>query len=375
MDKVAQLYKDSGYPAAERLYQIVKKEGISGVTKADVVKFLADQTTASLHTRAPNPKRNAIPITTSDASRDFQMDLLDFQSVKNKGNKGMAWAFIIEDVFNRKAYIEPIKTKSPSEVLPALKNAFEKLGVPMRITADDGSEWKGAVGEFLESKLISLDAKAHLHTRMGIIDSFARFVKNSLGKHFTATQSTNWIDYIPTLLAAYHRTPHSGLPKGMTPDEATDPVKATEVRDAAYEKVVAAEKGRKVSNIIVGSHVRVIKRKELFDRGYQVRWSIPIYTVDEIDSDGTWYTLSNGKKYRLHQLQEVKAPKTKAASDLEERKEPEIKDVQRKARFDAKTENILKFKEGVSESNRREGLRERAPSSQLVHSKYGTVRW
>jgi hypothetical protein len=216
MEKVAQLYRDSGYPATERLWQIVKKEGVTGVTKGDIAKFISDQTTAQLHTRAPDPKRNAIPITTSAGSRDFQMDLLDFQAVKNKGNKGMAWTFIIEDIFNRKAYMEPIRTKSPEDVLPALKNAFNNLGIPMRITSDDGAEWKGTVAKFLHDQNISLDAQAHLHSRMGVIDSFARFVKNSFGKHFTATQSTNWIDYVPTLLAAYHRTPHSGLPKGMT---------------------------------------------------------------------------------------------------------------------------------------------------------------
>jgi len=351
----------------------VKKEGIAGVTKADVVKFIAAQTTAQLHTRAPDPKRNAIPITTSAGSRDFQMDLLDQSAVKNKGNKGMAWAFIIEDIFNRKAYMEPIKTKSPNDVLSALKTAFEKLGVPMRITADDGSEWKGAVADFLHAQNVSLDAKAHLHSRMGIIDSFARFVKNSFGKHFTATQSTNWIDYVPTLLNAYHRTPHGGLPKGMSPDEATDPVAAAQVLDATYDKVVAAESGKKVSNIVVGSHVRILKRKLLFDRGYQVRWSIAIYIVEAIDKEKIWFTLSNGKKYRAFQLQKVNPPKTEAASDLEE-PVSEVKDVQREARFSHRTERLLGT-EGIQQNNKREGLRERAPSSQLVHSLYGQVKW
>ena len=36
---------------------------------------------------------------------------------------------------------------------------------------------------------------------------------------------------------------------------------------------------------------------------------------------------------------------------------------------------ILKHKEGVSQSNRREGLRERKPQAQLEHSEFGRINW
>ena len=50
-------------------------------------------------------------------------------------------------------------------------------------------------------------------------------------------------------------------------------------------------------------------------------------------------------------------------------------DVAREAKFNHKTDQILKFKEGVDLANRRQGLRERKPQSQLEHSLFGKINW
>ena len=42
-------------------------------------------------------------------------------------NKGMNWILLVEDIFSRKSFAAPIKTKSPNDVLPALNKAFETL--------------------------------------------------------------------------------------------------------------------------------------------------------------------------------------------------------------------------------------------------------
>jgi len=60
---------------------------------------------------------------------------------------------------------------------------------------------------------------------------------------------------------------------------------------------------------------------------------------------------------------------------MEERKEPEVKDVQKEAKQSYRSEQILKHKEGVSHSNITRQLRERKPDNQLFHSLYGQVRW
>lgn len=374
MDKIQEIYQNSGYPAAQRLYDIAKKKGIT-VSKADIVKFIADQLPAQLHAKPVDPKKHQVPITTSAPSRDFQMDLLDESAYKHN-NRGYNWAFIIEDIFNRRIYIEAIKTKSPKDVLPALENGFEKLGVPMRISSDDGSEFKGVVGLFLESKGVLLDAKAHLHTRLGIIDSLSRFIKNSFSKHFTATKSTNWIDYIPRLIDGYENAPHGGLPKNMSPNEALDPIASTLVRDHQHQRIIAAKEGKKPIQFVVGDRVRVLKRKGIFDKGYLTKYSVEIFTITSIDERGIWIELNNSKRYRVFQLRKATEKVSEAVNDGEQKEQEPVKlDVQRQNHFDKKTETILKFKEGLSAENRRTGLRERKPQNMVLDENYGKINW
>jgi hypothetical protein len=55
------------------------------------------------------------------------------------------------DIFTRKGYAQPVKTKSPPFVLSALQNM--KV-LPLSITHDDGNEWKGVFKAFLAEKNI-----------------------------------------------------------------------------------------------------------------------------------------------------------------------------------------------------------------------------
>ena len=118
-------------------------------------------------------------------------------------------------------------------------------------------------------------------------------------------------------------------------------------------------------------HVRVLKRKQIFDRGYQVKYSLIVYTIEKID--GLWYVLNNGKQYREGDLQRISAPKA-----VVEDKSPEVApiiDVRAAAVEEHKVENHLKFNEGVDQTNRRSGLRERKPSAMSVDERYGRVLW
>lgn len=393
--EIEELWKSHGYPGAQRLWSIVKGK-VSGVKLKDVQEFVANQETAQLHKKAPvDTKSNHI--TSSANQHDYQADLLDLAKY-GKSNGGNNWCLLVEDIFNRKAFAAPLKTKSPNDVLPALNKAFEVMGKPqLTLKTDQGGEFKGVVGKKLkELHIVHHTAEVGDHRVLGMIDSLCRFFKNAIHRHFTQTQSTNWIDYLPTLVQSYNNTPHSSL-KGMSPVEAER--KETVTRNLTYNMVTRDKREPKFA---VGDTVRVLKRKMTFDRGYETKWSIQRFTIEAID--GLYYVLSNGKRYREHQLTKVKpameekkvaveeekkeeavvetrAPLApgRARSPTPERKAPEKSeegrfDVARQAKFDKKTADILKFKEGVSASNRREGLRERKVN-QLEHARYGKVKW
>jgi transposase InsO family protein len=372
--KLEQIWKDSGYPAAQRLYAIVKRTE-PDVKLKDVQNFIASQETAQLHKRAPKDTKSH-HITSAGNHLDYQADLLDLAKYARQ-NRGMNWILLVEDIFNRKSYAAPLKTKSPNDVLPALNKAFEYLGKPqLTLVTDSGTEFKGVVGKKLkELHIVHHTVEVGDSRTLGMINSLCRFFKNAIHRHFTQTQDTNWVDYLPTLLKSYNNTPHSSL-KGMTPLEAEK--RQTDTRNITYEKVM---KDKKPSKFEIGDTVRVLKQKTVFGRGYEIRYSIERFKIEKIE--GKNYVLSNGKSFREHELQKVLPQKEEVpvivegkASEIEAIEEkPEKKDVAAAAKFEHRTEQILKHKEGVAQSNRREGLRERKPQSQVEHPKFGQIKW
>ncbi|MDR3411568.1 MAG: hypothetical protein P4L87_11600, partial [Formivibrio sp.] len=345
--QLEQYWISHGYPGKQRLWTIVKGK-IDGVTLKKVEDFVARQETAQLHKPAPKDTKSH-HITSAGNRLDYTADLLDLSKYA-RNNGGMNWCLLVEDIFNRKAFAAPLKTKSPADVLPALNKAFQKLGKPqLTLVTDNGGEFKGVVGKKLkELHIVHHTVEVGDHRSLGMIDSLSRFFKNAFHKHFTQSQNTNWTEYLPRLLDAYNDTPHSGL-KGMSPLEAEK--RETDTRNITYEKVVM---DRKPSKFKIGDHVRVLKQKAVFDRGYEIRYSLATYTIEKIE--GKNYILSNRKAVREHQLQKV-VPKSQevpvivegkasdvpeSSADLEEKR-----DVAREAKFEHQTEQILKHREGI----------------------------
>lgn len=381
MEQIKQIWQESGYPAPARLYALAKSKGIQGVTHKEIKEFVDSQAVAQLHKKAPAV--NPTPITVSGHHIQYQMDLLDL-SAYSKSNEGKRWCLIVEDIFDRKAVAVPAKSKSPNDIQPALAEALKEMGgKPVQIVSDSGTEWMGTVKTYMEqANIVHRTVEVGDHRSLGIIDSFARFMKNAIHKHFTHNQSTDWISYLPQLIGNYNNTPHSSLKaKGqpaLTPNESER--LETDTRNIHIAAINKADHRKKPSGLIVGDSVRVLKRKQVFDRGYEIRYSVQIYKVKSVD--GLWYILDNDKRYREGSLQKVAAPKSEAPkeeskedAELKEDAEINVKDVAKEARFDHKTQQILTHKEGVSQFNKREGLRERKPESQLQHARYGKLRW
>lgn len=375
MEQIEQVWKDSGYPGAQRLWALLKSKNIS-VKLKDVQDFVSQQDVAQLHKPAPKDSKSN-HITSAGNALDYQADLLDMSKYA-RSNQSMNWILLVEDIFSRKSFAAPIKTKSPNDVLPALNKAFEELGKPLlTLVTDNGTEFKGVVGKKLKDlHIVHHTVEVGDHRSLGIVDSISRFVKNALHKHFTHTQKVEWFSYLPKLMNSYNSTPHSSL-MNMTPLEAEE--RETDTRNIAYGRLI---KDAKPSKFDIGDTVRILKKKNIFGKGYSIRYSIDKFTIEKIE--GKNYILSNGQAKREHELQKV-PPKSEEAKVIVEGKASDVanvikeveplKDVAAAAKFNHRTDQILKHKEGVSQGNRREGLRARKPQSQLEHSEYGRIRW
>jgi len=359
-----EVYQQYDFPGAERFYKISKKEGL-GFTRKEIAEFLSHQDVAQLH-RRPVPGKSH-PISSPSFGFSYMVDLLDVTPY-SKANGGMHWLVLMIDIFSRKLAIEPIPNKKASSVLVGIKRCVTAMGkaLPTMMQSDKGSEWKDVVQKWYDSVgIITKQADVGDHRSLGIVDSASRLVKNWIHRHITHTQEKRFIDAIPTFVDAYNRTPHTSL-GGLTPNQAVK--YPWEVQRYRFEKRAKKKRyERKEKTFDVGDHVRVLKNKETFDRGYHVKYSLTVYQV--VSVKGLYYTLDNGKSYRADRLLKVPAPTPDAPVA------PPKEDIAKKARFERRTDVLLQS-EGIDPKNApplRRSTRERRPRGLLVDEEYGNI--
>ena len=162
MAGVAELFKlndELGFPGARKLFLAARRRGLA-VTQ-EQAKMIAErnvgqQTIAPLqpsrgHTVAENPNAR------------WQMDLAE---VSNDNKKGEDRYFLnVVNVFDRKLYSEPLQTKSPAEVVDALKKIVKRAPkLPYTISSDRGTEFTDPQ---MEAYINSLGVKQRLRDVWG----------------------------------------------------------------------------------------------------------------------------------------------------------------------------------------------------------------
>lgn len=288
------IWKKSGFVAAGKLHQLVKSKNLS-YSKTDIENFLKKQSVAQQHKSIKKVSRN--PIVAPYPDYELQIDLLDLTKFGKK-NKGNNWILIAIDIFSRKLEAAPIKTKSPNDVLPALKDVIRKFGKPVRITSDDGTEYKGVVKKYLEDEnILHRIAEVGDHNVLGVVDRITRTMKDKIYKTIHAIGSVTWLNELQNLVDGYNETPHQNL-DNETPDYVFK--HESDGRDIQAHRVELRKRG---SELTVGDQVRTMVRKSTFEKGYTKKWNDDVHMITGIE--GNYYVLDDGSKYRAPFLQRV----------------------------------------------------------------------
>lgn len=329
-----ELYVSSNYPSATRFYKILKEKGIKATHK-QVKDFIKKQSVAQVHHPVQRNRNKEKYIVASSPYEILQIDLLDYQKYSKK-NKGFRYILICVDVFTRKAFAEPIKSKTPKQTTDAMIKILSNVK-PKMIESDNGSEWKGSFQELMkEENIIHITNEVGDHNSLGIIDRFSRTIKTEISKYMTGNNTTKWTGILPSLIENYNKTPHKAI-EDIKPNEASSKKYKYEIGTLNYEKGLHNQQVEgEVSNTIkVGDRVRIQRKKNLFDKGYEITYSKEIYEV--IKTDKLKAKLSNGKTYKKTALMEVGNSK-----ELSKAKEAVEKKTKQKRKL---------RKEGVSKKN------------------------
>ena len=105
------------------------------------------------------------------------------------------------------------------------------------------------------------DAKA------SIVERFNRTLKSRLYQYFTAANTTQYLDILPSLVQRYNEDVHRSI--GMAPNNVNVKNEA-EVWQRLYGKVT---KTRRRGRLKAGDKVRLSERVKTFKEGYLPQWT------------------------------------------------------------------------------------------------------
>lgn len=230
--------------------------------------------------KTPRKKFERQPVIVKGVNSQFQMDLVDMQPFARE-NKGFKYILTIIDVFSKKTWTIPLKSKEGHEVMRALENFFKTLKtLPKKIQTDKGKEFKNnPVQSLLEKNNIKFFTSENPETKAQIVERVQKTLENTLFRMFFHKGSNNWVDNIQEVVDGYNDRQHSSI--GMTPNEAT-PEK--EVNILTYQnlkrKPVRVFPSR--INFKVGTMVLIPKNRKIFRKGYVQQWNKEIFKVVQV---------------------------------------------------------------------------------------------
>ena len=258
-----------GFGSINGLYRAAKDID-KNITKRYVRDWLYSQNVYTLH--APLRKRFLRRKTVAPGIYyQMQMDLADVSNI-SKHNRGITFLLTAIDIFSRKAFVVPLKSKKAKDVLDGISLIFTNYPPVRFLQTDLGKEFHNSlVRTYLTSRNISLFSTSS-DTKAALCERYNRTLKQYMFKYFTANRTVVYIDVLQQFVDAYNARTHRSI--GMAPNEVTFRNQAI-VWTRQYSKYFLGY--RKASfKYALNDSVRISKLARQFRKGY-----LPAYT-DEI---------------------------------------------------------------------------------------------
>ena len=255
----------------------------------------------------------------------LQADLMDVRS-HSRHNDEVKFLLTAVDVFSRRGWAVPMRSKSAAETERALRDTFAGGGYE-KLQTDKGTEFRNArVAAFLRDEGMSWFSTENEVVKASLVERFNKTLRKKIHAYLTRTRRGRYLDHLRAMVDAYNATPHRSL--GMAPERVNDEnaadifVRLYEPRGTRVEggkvKGRRAKAERRTPRFSVGDHVRTTMHRQAFDRGYTEQWTREIFVIDRVFSweSPVVYSLKDlaGEAvlgtYYEKELQKVKAPET-----------------------------------------------------------------
>ena len=202
-------------------------------------------------------------------------DTINYRNYGGPQNNNYKYIMVLIDVFSKRAWAEPMKRMRDFDAAVALEKMIKNIpDVPKSIITDLGTE-------YYNSKVNSLFARygiRHYSIRgkhkACVAERFIKTLKGRLEKYFWEKKTHRWADVLDNLVENYNNTYHRSIK--MAPNMVTE-----SNRKQVFKNLYPKLKDKRPARLNKGDQVRILRTKNLFEKGYTRSWSTEIYKIEK----------------------------------------------------------------------------------------------
>ena len=173
------------YKTIRQKYLNIKRTDVSAFVKRQAIP----QMTSIFKHRTNKPIISKFP------NQLWAVDLIELQYYKSK-NRNYTYIFNAVDIFSRKCFLSPCKTKTAEECKTAFQSIVQRADVkPNYIICDNGGEFKAQFAEYCESNDIKIRLnRAYSPQANGVVERCNMEIRKLMRNIFLQNEDNNWID-------------------------------------------------------------------------------------------------------------------------------------------------------------------------------------
>ena len=207
-----------------------------------------------------------------EAYDEYQVDLAFFKSGKRQP------CLVMIDTFSKYAFATPIISQRKVDVLVGIMEGFTKMGKKPKMLYSDG---EGALrsdvfADFCkEEKIQLIITRSHA----SVVERFIRTLKTAVSRRLDKdTTNKTWKDFIYEIILTYNNRDINSA-HDVTPSEARLPKNVMQIKANLELHRVS---NKKYPDIVVGSHVKLYRKKIITEKEDKSFWTPKTFTVAKI---------------------------------------------------------------------------------------------
>ena len=294
----------------------------------------------------------------SEPLKNVQMDIIVYDRYEYHKYK---YILCIVDVYSRYAAARAMTSRSMNHIMTNFKDIMNKDfgGLPTAINCDNEFN-KNEINKFAKDNNITMYySEPDQINKNAIVERFNRTLTQRLQLWRTATGKYAWNKVLQDIISNYNQTLHSTL-------KAT-PYDVYNKRDINHQHTIILKNKFKVGDL-----VRLRIEKKTFSKDDILKYSKDVYQINDIVGQKIYLLNMTTKEIISKPVKPVQIISNNRTQNYINTSEESITHI--KQSKDRKIATKVP-QEGIESTNKREGLRTRAPTTLVEDDEYGRLIW